>query len=191
MYFDNTDASGHQMEIPIQVSISNNKYFGSDFVIADMSSDTIYKLTKNKELTPLIVRTPSVHASEPRTVWSSKLTTDQFILLSILTLDFEAMKQMSQNLNQGGGSLPSTDFMYEFATGEMSEVSFVNDDFPSGRAWSPTEADIPQKNMAVSMIQMVTLQDALEEKKLKGDLEKLVASLDEDDNPVVMIVKFR
>jgi hypothetical protein len=42
-----------------------------------------------------------------------------------------------------------------------------------------------------NLIQLPTLRTALEEKKLKGDLEKLVASLDEEDNPVVMIVKFR
>jgi len=188
MYFSYTDASGQQMINSITISTSNNRYYGQDFVIADMSSDTIYELTKNRELTPLIVRTPSVHASEPRTVWASELTTDQFILFSTLKMDFNAVEQ---NMNQGITSIPSTDFMYEFGTGETCEVSFVNNDFPSGSIWRLNESEIPQKNVAVSMIQLYTLIDALEEKKLNGDLEKLVASLDEDDNPIIMIVKFK
>ena len=188
--FSYTDANGQQMTQSFMIAMADNKYFGEDFVISDMSSDTIYKLTKNRELTPLIVRTPSVHASDPRIVWGSGVTTDQFILLSAMTMDYEAFGRALQNQNQGGFSIPSTGFMYEFATGETScDVTFVNDDFPSGRT-RLGGPESPQKNRAASMIQLHTLKTALEEKQLKGDLEKLIASLDEDDNPIVMIVQF-
>jgi len=178
-----TDANGQQITQSFSIATSNNRYFGQDLVIADYSSDTIYRLRKNKELTPFVVRTPSVHSSEPRTVWSAALTTDKFILVTKTIFDFESVRRMQ--------SVSSTAFSHDFKTGETSEVTFVNDDFPSGKEWSPGTVDIPQKNMAASMIQLFTLKNALEEKKLKGDLEKLVASLDADDNPVVMIVKFK
>ena len=188
MYFNYTDASGQQMTNSITISMNNNKYYGQDFVIADIFSDTIYKLTKTRELTPLIVRMPSVHTSDPRTVWASELTTDRFILFSTLTMDFNVA---GQNINQGFSSIPSTDFIYEFETGETNEVLFVNDDFSSGSTWKLNESEIPQKNVAASVIQLPALIEALKEKKLKGELEKLVDSLDEDDNPIVMIVKFK
>jgi len=175
--------SGQRMTMPITISITNNRNFGQDLIIADISSDTIFKLSKNKELTPFVVRTPSVHSSEPRTVWSADLTTDKFILVTKAIFDFEAIRRTQ--------SLSTTVFSHDLKTGETSEVTFVNEDFPSGRAWSPETVDIPQKNVAASMIQLFTLKTALEEKKLKGDLEKLAASLDDDDNPVVMVVKFR
>jgi len=43
----------------------NRYFYGQDFVIGDYSSDTIYKLSKNKELNPFLVRKPSVHTSDP------------------------------------------------------------------------------------------------------------------------------
>jgi hypothetical protein len=178
-----TNESGQQVMQPITISSSNNRYFGQDLVIADFSSDTIYRLTKSRELTPFAVRTPSVHSSEPRTVWAIGLTTDKFILISKVTLDFEAVRRTQ--------SVSSATFFHEFKTGETSEASFVNDDFLSWNFQGFHNACIPQKNIAVSLIQMVTLKDALEEKQLKGELEKLVATLDEEDNPVVMLVKFR
>jgi len=58
-----------------------NRYHGQDFVIADMSSDTIYKLSKNRELEPLFIRKPSVTSSSPLVVWSSMFITDKFSVL--------------------------------------------------------------------------------------------------------------
>jgi hypothetical protein len=177
-----TDENGQQMTGRVTFSTTNNMHFGHDLVITDMSSDTIFKLTKNKELTPIAVRTPSVHAAEPRTVWGTNLITDKFIIVNKFTLDFNTTQ-----LNQ---RMATPIFYYEFNTGETSDVSFINDDFPAWE-WRFDSVNIPQKNVAVRMMQLYTLKDALEEKKLKGKLEQLVASLDDDDNPVIMIVKFK
>jgi len=47
------------------------------------------------------------------------------------------------------------------------------------------------KNVLAGLMQMIDLSKARKEKKLKGNLERLVATLDEGDNQVVMIVKFK
>jgi len=177
------EVNGQSMMAPLNITLTNNRYYGQDLVIADMSSDTIYRLTKTKELTPLLVRTPSVHASEPRTVWVSDLATDKFIIFGKATLDFELVRKTQ--------TVPSVTLTHEFETGETSEVSFVNDDFPSGKNMGPAEVNTPFKNVAARLIQTPGLVEACKEKKLKGELEKLVTSLDEEDNPVVMIVKFK
>ena len=165
--------------------VSNSWYYGEDFVITDISSDTIYRLSKDRNLTPMLVHTPSVHSSEPRKVWSTLLTTDKFIVLWKFTLDFRALEQQ-------GPTVPEFALLHEFETGETSEVTFVNDDYTT-RKWTPAGRLAPAsaKNMDIQLIQVPRLKAALEEKQLKGDLEKLVATLDEDDNPVVMIVKFK
>ena len=70
---------GNNMFSSSSIPTPNNRYFGhQDFVIADISSDTIYRLTNNRDLTPWIVRKPSVHSSELKMVWSVPLTTDKF-----------------------------------------------------------------------------------------------------------------
>ena len=84
-----------------------------------------------------------------------------------------------------------TSLIHEFETGETGEVSFVNDKFPTGNVSLDADANTPAKNMTASLMQAPRLVDAYNEKQLNGALEKLVSTLDEEDNQVVMIVKFK
>jgi len=178
------EVNGQPFTTSLTISAPNNRYYGQNLLIADFSSDTIYRLDKNKELTPLIIRKPSVHSSEPRTVLTHQLATDKFVYLSKITLDFEAAKN--------NRSYAIMDLMYEFATGETSRVSFVNDDYLSD-TWGDAPFIYPEisQNMAASLIQTPRLKTAFDKKQLKGELEKLVTTLDTEDNPVLMIVKFK
>ena len=153
-------------------------YDGQDFMIADMSSDTLYRLTQNKELTPILIRHPSVHASkEQRKVWTTLMTTDKFILIGVLTLDFNNSKR--------GGRIPI--LMYKFETGEISEISFSDSENDRGK-WGPSKSPAIAKNMTAELIQAPEIINAYKKKLLKGDF---AAVLDEDDNPVVRIIKFK
>ena len=161
----------------------NNRYHGQDFVIADMSSDTIFKLSRNKELRPFFVRKPSVHSSVPLVVWSSFFITDKFAVFSRA-----AKNESSRDLIT---AFSCDTLMFVLSTGEINKVSFVNDDFPSDK-WTPTiGVQLPTINFVAGLLQMSELFKAYEKKQLKGDLEQLVASLREDDNQIVMIVKFK
>jgi hypothetical protein len=178
------EVNGQTFFTPITIVTPNNRYYGNNLLIADLSSDTIYLFTKNKELKPLIVRVPTVHSSDPRIVLTHQFATDNFLYLYKIPLDFEAEKNDQ--------SVIITELMYEFTTGETSEISLVNEDYPS-RAWWEYPfmyADLPQ-NMSAMLIQMSRLKAAYEEKQLKGELEELVKTLDVEDNPILMIVKFK
>ena len=176
---------GEKGIIPLVIAIRHNRYFGEEFVIADISSDTIYRLFKNRDLVPILVRTPSVHLSEPRTVWTATLTTDKFMALYKVTLDFIAADK--------GRPVPDVFLVYEFESGETSEVTFVDVDYAMRRWYPPSGNSVPSisKNMTANLIQVPTLITAYQEKRLKGELEKFVETLDEDDNPIVRIIKFK
>ena len=66
----------------------------------------------------------------------------------------------------------------------------MNDDFPAG-TWNSRRVSISQKNVAASLFQMPNLYETYERKELKGDLKKLVATLDEYANPIIMTVKLK
>jgi len=162
-------------------------FYGCDFVIADKSSDTLYLLSQNRKLTPLFVRKPSVHASEPRSIWFTGLTTDKFMLITNITLVNDAKGR--------GGKLPL--YMYEFEKGELSDITILDDEFSNElnitRKWSPpfqSPATL-EKNMTAELIWPSLLKRSLKAKRLKGNAEKLATKIDEDDNPVVRIVKFK
>ena len=177
------ELNGQTVYTPLTINAPNNRYYGQNFLIADISSDTIYLLTKNKELKPLIIRKPSVHSSEPRTVLTHQFSTEKFVFLNKITLDFKAAESRS---------IVIKDLLYEFETGETSEVSFVNSDYSSRTWWDqPFKYVEIFQNMTASLIQAPRLKRALEKKQLKGELEKLAATIDEDDNSVLMIVTFK
>ncbi|MDR1340461.1 MAG: 6-bladed beta-propeller [Prevotellaceae bacterium] len=162
---------------PTYIYYTCSMYYGHDFVIADISSDTLYLLTQNRKLTPLLTRKPSVHSSaEPRTIWATLLTTDKFILIGKIPLVFKR-----------GGRIPV--LMYEFETGETSEMSILDAEFDV-RRWGPGNSPAMTKNMTAELIQAPSIIDAYKKKQLKGNVEKFAATLDEDDNPVVRIIKF-
>lgn len=158
---------------------TQSMYYGRNIMIADISSDTLYQLTPNRKLIPILTRKPSVHVSEePRKVWATFLTTDKFIIVGTILLDF----------NSVGGKIPF--FMYEFETGEVTRVSFFDAEYGT-KYWEPGNSPAIAKNRIAGLIQPSSIIDAYEKKKLNGNVDKFIKTLSEDDNPVVRILKFK
>jgi hypothetical protein len=162
------------------IVLLNNRLGGKDFTLADISSDTVYRYSRERLLTPAFVRTPSVHASEPRRVWSAQLVTEDFIVFSITSLDF------------GEDTVDPRSLMYDYATGRIGEVSFFDENYQSGRWPLPFlgETDRPI-NTDIAALSPLRLKEANEKGELSGPLAEIAATIKEDANPVVMIVKFK
>ncbi|WP_337942971.1 6-bladed beta-propeller [Parabacteroides sp.] len=161
----------------------HNVHYGSDIVIMDISSDTLYHLSPNKGLIPRLTRTPSIHATDPRHIWIPVLTTDKFMLLGTFVLDF----------NSSGGKIPV--FMYDFVTGGINKVSILDTEYDT-RAWSqgrwePGGDPAIAKNMSAEFVEVSLMKEAYKGKRLVGNGMKVAKNLMEDDNPVVRIIKFK
>ena len=170
---------------PYQFSYLHNMHYGQDLVIMDISSDTLFLLSPNKGLTPILTRKPSVHASEPLNIWTPFFTIDKFIQFGTFLLDFNS---------KGGGPMPT--FMYDFKTGEISKLSILDAELgvkPWGSLdeWGPGSTPSIAKNMAAEMIQASSMIEAYQKKRLVGNGNEVAKKLVEDDNPVVRILKFK
>lgn len=170
------DLSGQSWSYTSSISIPNRRHYGQEFVISDVSSDTIYWLTKNRDLIPFIVRTPSVHSTDPHLTCTTPFITDKYIFFHITTLDYVSLqKEMAP---------PAKVLMYGFETGEISTVNSMFD----------SELHTLQKNIDAELLDVTFLKDAYEKGKfgkLDFTLKQLVPTLDEEDNPVVMIMKYK
>jgi len=163
---------------PIQMYFPSNVHYGHDFMIADISSDTLYMLTQNKKITPLLVRKPSVHASEPRKVWTTLLTTDKFMIIGAVVLDF----------NSKGGKFPA--WIYEFKTGKIYKEDISDSESERG-IWRIISSPATAKNMTAQLVQAPSIINTYKRKQLNGKVEKFIKTLREDDNPVLRIIKFK
>ena len=169
-------------------SAPNNWHDGQDFIIADISCDTIFQLKRDQSLIPLLIRTPSVHKTEPKIFLTSILKTEKFILLNKTTMWIRG----------SNGGYEKNTLMYNFSNGEINgEINevhnamlsfFLNDDFPYGPVHWQEKTSAP-KNTLFFKIEAMDVYD--NRNSIKGDLRKIASAIDTEDNPVLMIAKFR
>jgi len=178
--FLEVEVNGQKAMTSLNLSVSNNRSYGKNILIADWASDTIYRLTPQKELLPLIVRKPSIHSTNPKMVISNELITDKFILLTKAVLDFEMAK--SKN------TFPTIALMYDFKTGQLNEYKLLNKDFE--RSVVEFDAAITPENTGVCRLDVAYLFEADEAGRIRGELKGLLKTLKEEDNPVLMKIKF-
>lgn len=165
------------------LSAENNLKFGQKFVITDMSSDTVYHLMPDGTFVPMLVKKPSVRNAEPPAVLVTGLETDKFISMANLLLDFNRDRNSRRSL--------ISEVMLEYESGEIYNPFIFNADVPSYKLnIAINKMELP-RNMCVLFYRVESLQKALEDNKLKGELKELTMKLKEEDNPVLVLVKFK
>ena len=160
-------------------NISYNRSYGKNFLIADWSADTIYRLTPQKELQPILVRKPSMQSTNPKILLSNFLATDKFILSGVHGMDYDAIRN--------GDEISQKQLMYDFTTGETNIYTFKNNDITTSTNEMIRDAITPE-NTGITFYDLAFLFTLDEKGELSGELQEVVKSLDEDNNPV--LVKF-
>jgi hypothetical protein len=151
---------------------------GDDFILSPISLDTVYRLTKEKQLIPLFTRTPSVQNSDTPSVIMSIMVTDKFIML------FQYIHDINSN------SIDAKILSYD-----VEEKRFYGEpewDCHSNPGITVRRTDLP-RNWYASLMDIHYINDAIEKRSDKVDdkLKALAKILDDDDNPVLEIVKFK
>ena len=179
-HFFEIEIDGQTYTTSVGVPMPLNISYGKDFIISDLSSDTIYKLTPQKKLTPVIVRTPPVQNTDPKIVVTNSLITDRFIILRKAILDFESIKTTRE--------VSLADIMYDFETKQFNVIKLINKDFES--LGIEFQQAITHENIGVDLIDISTLFEEDEKGKVHGKLKQIISTLDEEDNPVLVKMKF-
>ena len=175
------EKNGQTMFYSISMNISYNRSYGKNFLIADWSADTIYKLTPQKELQPLLVRKPSMQKTDPQILLSNFLATDKFILLGVHWMDYNKLKNRDE--------IPQKQLMYNFETGETNVYRFKNKDITSSTNVMIRDAITPE-NIGITMYDAGFLFNLDKEDEIQGELKELLKSLNEESNPVLVKIKF-
>ncbi|MDR2651541.1 MAG: 6-bladed beta-propeller [Prevotellaceae bacterium] len=180
LLFTVKDASGRELPAVKMTGFINNWHDGKDFIIADLSSDTIFQLTQDKKLSPLVIRTPSIHDKNQKIFLTPVIKNDFFIFLTQTTIDFESDDEEYDK-----------SLVYSFADNEIYEASLHYSDLPGEIIFKDFEGVDTGKNMAVTMIDAYKILDYKKQGKLTGALKSLAEKLTEDNNPIVVIMKFK
>lgn len=181
--------SGETLSLPhlksSNASIRVNNYAlyasGKQFYLSDISSDTIYRVhTPEQQPEATIVRTPPVKSLEGSNFFINMegatffLRTDKKIKISQRRDAFQHM--------QG--------WMYDRQTRKTCLPLFRNDDYVSLKLDAHALIHChSEENCLYAKLEAFDLIEALENDELSGELKSIAEGSQEDDNPVLMVVK--
>ena len=159
---------------------------GDEVYVNEVTADVIYRVEKNHTLTPMVQRTPSYGVEKGK---------DFFLMLRGANNRYYFFKRQQALLEFQGNAATdtkSTYVAYDRKEKQFLNPTFTNEDYPS--------QDIPMgkvlqcagdANQCYLLLEAFKLKEALAEGKLKGELKAIAEKLDEEDNPVVMIMEFK
>lgn len=159
--------------------------FDNDWVLMRTSSDTIYRYSREKGTEPLLVRYPSVHKMDKKVFLFPYLFTSRYYFMQAMekSVDFKTMK-----------GFPTTDLVYDVQDKAIYTYKMYNQDFSDDRQLSLSIKPNTVSNSNVATFQVLqtnNLLTALNKDKLRSPLKDIALKLDEEANPVVMLIKYK
>ncbi len=139
----------------------------------DYYSDIIFSFSRNKELTPICLKEPSIKKQDKNILTSIIAASEKqlFLKLQIKDYDFKAEKYAK-----------STRVLVNRATKSINEYQLTN-------------KDISDKSVEVKLrttfLNSEVLIELLKNEKLAGELKSIAEKLKEDDNPVLMKITLK
>ena len=166
--------------------------YGDRWLLTEPSCDTVYTYSPADGLKPFIVRTPSIQSMSPEIFLFPGVVTDRYCFMQTVK------KELNLAMMDTYYRLMRTDLVYDRETKEVSEYVLYNDDFTK---------EVPIANLVDEIgdltvfnndeiaftwrINTPELVEAYQEGHLKGKLKEIAAGMHEEDNPVIMVAKYK
>lgn len=146
----------------------------------NLSSDTLYSYSPNGHIKPFIVRTPSIYSMD----------TEIFLFVEGVTSRYYFMRTVEKKLDIKTRKIPVSRLVYDKQEDSIFKYQIYNTDFLYQRPiyWI---SSINQDIANWYPFDASELIEAYKEGKLKGRLNEIAAKLNEDSNPVIMLIKYK
>ena len=157
--------------------------FQESWILTESSSDTIFRLLSDYSMIPFIVRTPSIHTMNPALFLFPEVLTDHYY--------FMETQKKEYNFETYTG-FPKTKLMYDRQEQKIYEYVITNDDYAIKKTVDFLTSI--KKNEEIAFLQKIEAYELVEsygKGQLKGRLKEIAAELDDESNPVIMLVKYK
>lgn len=151
------------------------------------SSDTIFYLSKDLKINPFFIRTPSIHTMENPIFLTGFIETNKYLFFSTEEFDYSFD---NKSMEKG--------FILDKRSNTFYEVSIENRDYKGQdlivspiKMTSLVKSECsPNPHIGVRALPLEKLKISLDKNKLAGKLRELVLSSSDDDQFLLMIMKF-
>lgn len=149
----------------------------SEILITEFADDTLYSL-KSGKLSPIMIKKPSAHKMASPILVGVNLFTDRYIFIDAIEKKTdESSKQFSM--------------IYDKQSNVFYQLNLLNRDNSNKRFIRMGNNIALPHNTGINFMNAEYLLLDYKAGKLQGKLKQIASKLKEDDNPVLMLVKFK
>ena len=158
--------------------------YHDSWILTELSSDTIFRLLPDFSMTPFMARSPSIYSMNP----------EVFLLPAILTDRYYFVETLRKEVERIPGFFPRIKLIYDRQEKTFYRYTVCNDDYTTSKSIEITLSVFSNLNNEIAYLQKIEAYELIESNKkgeLKDKLKEVAAKLNEDSNPVIMLVKHK
>ena len=150
-------------------------------LLTNFSVDTVYFLSAERKLSPILVRQPTIQSMNPVVYLNSFVEAGNYQFVSAVTVKNE------------NNRFPRSYLVHDKKTGYIYRQKNTFNDFKGKEInLSPeTIANTQDSKLGLINLSLVELQEANSENRISGKLKELVANSDEDANDIYLLLHFK
>lgn len=115
-----------------------------------------------------------------------------FLFPTVITLQYYFMQTLKKEFDlEKMRGFATTDLMYDKQENALYRYSVYNNDFTNKKHVPLSKPALNSKIAGHQLLEAHNLVEAYENDELKGKLKAIAAELDEEDNPVIMVIKHK
>ncbi len=152
-----------------------------NWILSELSSDTVYTFLPDQSLRPFLVRSPSIQTMNPEEFLIFRLISDRYYFM-------ETIKN-AWDFSEGKG-FPRTFLMYDTQEKDFFKYNVYNGDYSVKKEVYMNAFRIANsENELWCPLEASELVESYKKGRLKGKLKDIAATLNEESNPVIMLIK--
>jgi len=149
--------------------------FQNHWMLSEVSSDTVFQLSPEYNMTPVIIKKPSIQS----------MTSEIFLFPQIFTNRYHFIGKVKKS-----NDFSTTNLIYDNQEKGIYKYTMYNGDYVNTQKINIAELEIlNEEDIFYKKMEAYKLVEAYNNGELKGELKSIAAKLDEESNPVIMIAK--
>ncbi len=152
------------------------------WLLAEPSADTIYLSDPQKGTRPFIIRVPSIQGMEPAVFLFPGAYTGRYLFLQSVKKEYDFEREEG---------FPATTLMFDSRESKFYACELYDKNYPEREIPEIFQRCLDKETLSAVVLENQELVDASRQGKLKGELKEIAERLDEDDNPTLLIVKYK
>ena len=156
--------------------------YQGNWILRESSSDTVYRYLPENRMNPFIIRTPSIQTMKPEIFLFLNILTDRYYFMEAVKKEYDFAKRKG---------FPIIDLMYDRQEKTIFDYAVYNDDYTVNKQVYMKSRPVNDEIASWQKLEAYQLVKSYGKGELKGKLKEIAATLAEESNPVIMLIKHK